>query len=526
VTDGIAHAVPEVGPSGVSDVKMGRIARGTTANLAGAIISGVANFALAIAVTRGFSRPEAGVFFATTSLFLLAISVGQLGTDTGLVYFVSRSRALAARGQIAGYVRTALTPVLVTTTAMGIAMFVFAPDLARWTTGDRAGLATDFLRVFAIFIPLSAVQNVALAATRGMGTMRPNALIEQVGRPILQLVLVVVVVAASAHSLLSWAWAFAYAPAALVSWMWWRKARRSLPSAGATDLPPALRRKEFWRFTGPRSLASVVQQAMQRFDIVLVAAISGAVPAAVYAAATRFVVAGQMSRNAVSLAVQPHLAEVLTKRDQVAANHLYQTSTAWLMMVTWPLYLTFAVFGGPLLHIFGHGYDAGMVVLLLLSLSMLVATLCGDVDIVLIMAGRTSWSLANVSLAFAVNLGLDLWLIPSHGVTGAAIGWSVAIVTKNLSALIQVAWVLKLHPFGRTTTTAGLLSVAAFAVLPGLAHIFLGSSWLSLLIGVAVGTAAYLLGLWRFRHDLQLGALSALRRRRGRPRPGSAPGVV
>jgi O-antigen/teichoic acid export membrane protein len=513
VTEGLAPVIPAVGPSGVSDAKMGRIARGTTANLAGAIISGIANFALAIAVTRGFSRPAAGVFFATTSLFLLATSIGQLGTDTGLVYFVSRSRALGARDQISGYVRAALTPVVVTTVAMGVAMFALAPQLADWTSGDRVGLGTDFLRVFAIFIPLSALQSVALAATRGMGTMRPNALIEQVGRPILQLLLVVTAVVANSQGLLGWAWAFAYAPAALVSWLWWRRSRGPLLDRGPADPSPAVRRREFWKFTGPRSLASVVQLAMQRFDIVLVAAIAGAVPAAVYAAATRFVVAGQMSRNAVSLAVQPHLAEVLTKRDHLAANHLYQTSTAWLMMVTWPLYLTFTVFGGPLLHVFGHGYDAGMVVLLLLSLSMLVATACGDVDIVLIMAGRTSWSLANVSLAFAVNLSLDLWLIPTHGVTGAAIGWSVAIVIKNLSALIQVAWVLHLHPFGRTTTTAALLSLGAFAVLPGLAHIILGSGWVSLLVGVAVGTGVYLLGLWRLRHQLQLGALTPLRRR-------------
>lgn len=515
MTEGIAHAVPAVATSGVSGAKMGRIARGTTANLAGALVSGIANFALAIAVTRGLSRPAAGVFFATTSLFLLATSIGQLGTDTGLVYFVSRCRALDARERITSYVRTALTPVMVTTVAMGVLMFALAPQLAGWTGSDRSGLGTDFLRVLSVFIPLAALQSVALAATRGLGTMRPNALIEQVARPILQLLLVVCVVVLPVHGLLSWAWAFAYAPAAAASWWWWRRLRASL--AVPTEHTEHLPYREFWRFTAPRSLASVVQQAMQRFDIVLVAALAGAVPAAVYAAATRFVVAGQMSRNAVSLAVQPHLAEVLSKRDDVAANHLYQTSTAWLMMVTWPLYLTFAVFGGPLLHIFGHGYDAGMVVLLLLSLSMLVATACGDVDIVLIMAGRTSWSLANVSLAFAVNLGLDLWLIPSHGVTGAAIGWSVAIATKNLSALIQVAWVLRLHPFGRTTTTAALLSIVAFAAVPGAAHIFLGSSWLSLLIGVAAGSVVYLLGLWHFRDQLQLGSLSAIRRRRPRP---------
>ena len=157
---------------------------------------------------------------------------------------------------------------------------------------------------------------------------------------------------------------------------------------------------EFWRFTAPRAMSSVIQTAMQRFDIVLVGAMAGASAAAVYAAATRFVVAGQMGQQAISLAAQPRIAETLAEHDHDGANQVYTVSTAWLMLVTWPMYLMFMVFGGPLLHIFGKGYDAGTSVLLLLAISMIIATGCGMVDQVLSMAGHTSWNLINVIVAF------------------------------------------------------------------------------------------------------------------------------
>ena len=57
------------------------------------------------------SRADAGVFFSTTSLFLVATTLGQLGTDLGLVYFLSRSRALQRFGDIGDYLRAALWPV-------------------------------------------------------------------------------------------------------------------------------------------------------------------------------------------------------------------------------------------------------------------------------------------------------------------------------------------------------------------------------------------------------------------------------
>lgn len=484
-------------------------------NLAGAVVMAVATFGLTVAVTRGLTKSEAGVFFSATSLFLIATSIGQLGTDTGLVYFISRCRALGTPELIKSYLRAAVRPVLVTAVVTGGAIFTTAPQLAEVTNPEHVEQATAYLRILAVFIPLAGLENVALAATRGLGTMRPNAIIEQLGRPTLQLLLVVLVVLVPATDLIGWAWGFAYAPAAVVAWIWWRRLHTRF-STGTVSASQPSKAGEFWRFSGPRSLASLAQLSMQRLDIVLVGALAGATEAAVYAAATRFIVAGQMGRNAVSLAIQPQLAEALARRDHAGANHLFQTSAAWLMSVTWPLFLTFALFGSSILEIFGGGYGAGTAVLLLLSLSMLVATGCGDVDTVLIMAGRTSWSLGNMLLALAVNLGLDLWLIPGYGVLGAAIGWAAAIVTKNVAALIQVTIALRLHPFGNATACIGLLSLVTFAAVPALARLTLGTTWIALLVGLAVGTTCYATALWFLRKTLELDSLLSVRRGRAR----------
>ena len=56
----------------------------------------------------------------------------------------------------------------------------------------------------------------------------------------------------------------------------------------------------FWRFTGPRALATLAQITIQRIDIVLVAIILGPAEAAIYTAATRFLVAGQFGNAAVT----------------------------------------------------------------------------------------------------------------------------------------------------------------------------------------------------------------------------------
>jgi O-antigen/teichoic acid export membrane protein len=493
---------------------MGGVARGSSANLVGIAVLASSTLMLTIAVSHWLTKEAAGVFFATTSLFVLATITSQLGTDTALVYFLSRARG-KGQAQLAGrYVRLARSPVLVVSVAMGIAVFIFAPELSAAINPDQTATSTNYLRVLAFFIPMASLEVVTLAATRGLASMRANVMIEQLGRPLLQLALVIVVLALGWPGWLALAWAVGYAPALLAAGWWWRRVRPPA-SVEATEQPSQSDlRREFWRFSGPRALASMGQSAMQRLDIILVAALAGAAAAAIYTASTRFLVVGQMGTRAISLAVQPRLGEALGRRDLVAAKHYYQIATAWLVLITWPMFIIFAIFGRQLLNIFGSGYQAGQQVMMLLSLVMLIATGCGMVDMVLNMAGRTSWNMANVFLSIGVQTVIDVLLIPSRGIWGAALGWAAAIVLSNVVPLIQITLSLGLHPFGRATLLAMMATTCCFGVVGGLTRATMGLSWLSVTVAVVAGAVIYLPGLWLMRNALELTALRGIRSRR------------
>ena len=65
-----------------------------------------------------------------------------------------------------------------------------------------------------------------------------------------------------------------------------------------------------------------------------------------------------------------------TISDRTGANSVYQVTTAWLILLTWPLYLLAIIFGPSVLAIFGHSYQAGSTVMVILGLAIgLVLTL-------------------------------------------------------------------------------------------------------------------------------------------------------
>jgi O-antigen/teichoic acid export membrane protein len=483
---------------------IGGLARRGLFSLGGAAISAIASLLVIVVVTRGSGKPEAGNLFSATSLFVIAESLCALGTATGLVYYIARVRALGRGDGIRGLLRTALPPVLGVSISVAVGMEILAPWVAGLISDGADHTLVIFIRVLAPFLPCAVLFDVLIAGTQGFHTMTPTVLLEKIGRPTLQVLLLLGALVIGDSWLMALAWVAPYgAGLVLVVGAIARLVRRE---KGGPDDSRVVPTAEFWRYTGPRGIAAVAQLTLQRLDIVLVAAYLGPRDAAIYTAATRFVVLGQLGSQAVSLAVQPKFSELLAKRDLASTLRVYKTSTAWVMAVTWPIHLLVGVLAPIILLLFGNGYDEGRWVVVVLAGAMLVATGCGMVTMLLVMAGRTTANLMNVLIALAANLSLNLILIPRWGIIGAAVAWAASIVLSNILPLLQIRRSLGLDPFGRASAAVALLAVVAFAGVPSIGWLMGGSP--VLVNGLCVvGVLLYAAGIWRLRRVLELDSL-------------------
>jgi O-antigen/teichoic acid export membrane protein len=562
----VTDAARPQGGGGGQAANVAAVARGGSLNLLGALVAALATFGGTALVTNFFSGAEAGAFFTATSAFVIVESLAGLGANVGLVYFIARFRAMGEANRIPVVLRAGIIPVIVTGLLLTAAMFAFANPLAHFLLsshtakkGATPGDVADALRGLALAVPFASLVDTFLGATRGYGAMRPTVFIDRMFDPIGQLVAALIAVGLGSAALLAPLWALPYVPAAVASWWWLRRIRRKPPrKPSLPDMPPELamlmslatpsasalgaasaqaaraargagaslgrmarrrlaseNRRAFWRFTMPRAAASLTSTIIQRLDIVLVAIMRGPFEAALYTAATRFLVLGQFGATAISRASQPRLTELFARKDRRGTNVVYQATTAWLILLTWPIYLLVMVYGPLVLAVFGHDYKAGYSVMLVLSGAQLISAVVGQVDIVLVTAGKSSWSLINGMLVLSTNVALDLWLIPKMGILGAAIGWAVAITVSNVVPLTQLAVVFKLHPFGRGSFVAAALCTLTFGAVPLAVHLAL-PGYLGLAVGAVLGSALALVGLARCRRSLKLQGMpgvSALQKR-------------
>jgi O-antigen/teichoic acid export membrane protein len=477
-------------------------ARGGLLNLFGAAVAGAAGFGTTLLIAHGLDDPgRVGAFMTAVAAFTLAAGVAKLGTQTSLVYWPARLRALGARQDLLRCLHCGLTPV-------AVAGLVAAAGLGIAATRLPPGIGGP-LRVLAMFLPLAVLTDALLAAARGYRVLRPTVVLDRLLRPGLQLLGLgaLVTVASGAPAAFAAAWAAPYLPVVLLAgYTLGRVHAVDTSGSGAHVFTP----RAYWAFTAPRAIASVAQLALQRVDVLLLASLGSLHAAGLYAVAGKYVVLSQIAGGGLSQAIQPRLAERLALDDVAGVRALYQQATAWIILATWPVHLIVAGNVAVYLALFGPSYADGAVVVWILAGAMLVATGCGMVDMVLAMGGRTRWNLYNVLVALSTMVVLDIVLIPPLGATGAALGLAVAVLVNNLVPLAQIWRTLGVHPFGPPTRHAAALALGTCGV-PPLVTTLAGASQAATSAASLAGALCFLAGAYQLRRPLNLHLLRGKR---------------
>lgn len=495
-----------------------QVARGGLANLIGAAYSGAASFAITAIVTRVASTEDAGIYFSAISILLIAVGLAEVGVPVGFVYFLSRYRGLNQPRRFRSIILAGGIPMLSLSGGLVLIGFLFSEPLGKLLFGDGVASSARIIGLVSGALLIAVCADSALGATRGLGVMRPTVVADKFVNPTVQLLALVLlaILGRTAGSDLVWTRALGFAAVAVISAPWLirlmrRKGGSGLREKGGWDPATGAGFAEFWRFTAPRALGQIAQVGIQRVDIVLVGLWLGPTEAALYAAATRFLVFGQLAGHAIGTSVQPRISTLVAQSETRSLQDLYRTSTAWVMLATWPFYLTFIIHAEWFMRIFGEEYSRGAHVLQLLSAAMLVATACGAVDAVLLMAGRSSWSMTNAWISLTVNVSLNVWLIPTLGITGAALAWMASILVSNLLPLVQVRVGIGVHPFGKLTLYSTGVPIILFALIPWAVN-YVGGQLIAGLVTLLVGGGIYAALLWRWRDVLGLTGLVRGRR--------------
>jgi O-antigen/teichoic acid export membrane protein len=462
------------------------MARGGALNVGGALFSQIAFFFITVLLARVLGRAQVGLYaqgFAFLSLLgLLSLS----GFRAGLTRFVALHLADDDPAALRGTVRLGLGLSAGGAAVLGAGLVLAAPWLAHHVFTDPR-LVTP-LRYVGLTLPASVFIDAALSATQGYRTMKPYALVGLIFEPGLRITLTAIALAGH-HGLRGAMVAlvvsnYTGAIAAAVA------LRRLM---GRIESTPRYVPRQLFSFSAISWLASLASTGLIWADTILLGVYKSSADVGVYQVATRLVMLAAFVMLPVNAAFAPRIADLHRRHRTESLRRTYAAATGWILRLSLPGSVACIAFRHELLAVFGHRFEAGATVTLVLALGKLVDSATGPCGLMLNMSGRPVLSLVDNVGVLVVNVTLNLMLIPHYGIIGSAYAWAISLTLVNVVRVVQVKMVLDMYPFDAGEVKAFVAGGAALLASIGVAHITHGI--LTLVVGGVVLAVVYVGGI-------------------------------
>ena len=481
----------------MSDKQVLGIARGGGLNLLGQVCSQAAMLLITLLLARRLGRDDVGRYAQAFAVLSLLGLVSLSGLRTGLTRFVAVHLAEGTAGALRGTVRIGIGLSTGSAGVLGVALFLAAPWLAHGAFHDPRLVLP--LQVVALVLPAATFTDSALAATQGFRTMKPFALVGLVSEPLLRLGLSGALVAAGAGLGGAMAALAVSNLAAAVMAAW--SLRRLLARVDQAQ-PGGVRLRELFGFSLLSWGASLASTGLIWADTLLIGAFRSSAEVGIYNVATRLVTLATFVMPAINASLGPHIADLHYRGERESLRRAYGVATSWILRLSLPAFVALLAFPGQLLRLFGGGFLEGAAVTAVLAVGKLADAGTGPCGLMLNMSGRPLWSAVDNLAALVLNVALNLWLIPTHGILGAAVAWTLALAIVNLARVVQVWFVMRMLPFdvdvlkgalaGVGALVAGLaarqwVTLAAVPLTTALGVVQVGAVYVGLLAALGIG---------------------------------------
>lgn len=426
----------------IRDEKIAVFARGATHNLFITVIATFVGFLSTLVLTRVMGVENYGLYVYILSWFAVLSLTGQVGFQPALVRYFAAYTAQKdwsrARGVITYTTSVSLFVSLAVGTIAGVVVWYFSSNL-----GDA--FAWAFL-LGSPLIPLITVSALRSAALRALKRVVLYVVPDGIIRPILIALILGIIslgikepVTASNALLVNIVATFTVFAIGTILLL------RALPTE-VRIAHPVYQKREWWRTSLPMFFSTGMNQILAHADIIMVGTLLGPAEAGLYAVASRLAQLSLMGKNAADSITAPMISELYATEQRTHLARLVIISARGVTAFALSISLFLLLFGTPILELFGSAFTVVYLPLIILLAGFVFKASFASAGFLLSMTGHQDQSALVNGLSGAINIGLNLVLIPRFGLVGAAIATSVTNVLWSLGLLYYAQKYLKINP--------------------------------------------------------------------------------
>jgi O-antigen/teichoic acid export membrane protein len=417
--------------------------RGSSLLLLGRLISVAANFTTQVLIVRHLSKTDFGIFAYALSIVAMGQSIAALGVDRAVSRFVPiyderrEDAKLLGTLAVAGGTIVLLGLACVTLVAgLGDLLAASGPDDSSSTTGATV------LLIMIVLAPLQALDNILIATFAAFSKSKSIFVRKHLLTPGLRLAAVIVVIALAGDvEALAVGYVVGGAIGLGLSFLLLQSILRSTGifarvREGGAGLSLPIR--ELFAFALPLLAMDVLFVLMNTSNVIMLGHFGDAEEVADYRVVQPAAHLNLLIMSTFALLFTPAAARLFAREDREGMSDLYWRTSLWVAVASFPVLATTTAFAEPAtVTMFGDRYEESATILALLSVGYYVSAALGFNGVTLRVHGMVRPIVVVSLIAAAMNLVLNLALIPPFGAIGAGIGTCVTFLVHN--ALKQAA---------------------------------------------------------------------------------------
>lgn len=379
-------------------------------------------------------------------------TVVLLGMHTGVGRYLPRYEDAEHRR---GVLVSAFQLVLPLSILAGGVLIVFAEPIATRAFGD-SGVA-PVLQVFGLAMPFASIEKLTIGGIQGSKRSTPKVLVENVTAHITRLVLAVVILWLGYSAAgVAWAYVFGHVAAAGLGLYY---LYRYTPFFTRTK--PVSMHRELLTFSAPLIISAIMVKILADIDTFLLGYFVSTADVGIYNVLYPLATMLTVVLASFGFLFVPILSELHAEGETEEMAHIYRLVTKWIFMASLPLFLVIALFPELLIrYTFGPQYTEGAFALSILAAGFFIHAVVGPNYKTLTAMGHTRLIMLDNIGAAALNVALNVVLIPQYSYFGAAVATVISYFLLNVAYSTQLYTRTKIHPF-----SAALLKPAAAALV-------------------------------------------------------------
>jgi O-antigen/teichoic acid export membrane protein len=422
--------------------------RDITATAKGAGMAGLGNlmavalrYVTNIVMAHMVSPASYGAFGEVYAVVYLLGGLANLGFGEIETHLLPAYRVKDEQGLVSGLVRFSTRITLFAGLLLGALLFAFAAMIAR--VFYHAPSYELILKELAPMIPLIAVIQVFVGGLQAFKEIKWKVCIE-LGLPFITLIALVI------FYLLGWrleALSFSALSGFACSVLIGQRVFSKIVKRFTADTTPKYRPRLWLSFSLPLLFSGLIFNIANSIDVLFLSIFVAPAQAGIYIAANRISGIVNMPLSALNIISLPLMAEYYAQGKREQLENIFKLVTKWSLSLSLPICLCCIVFHDAILGIFGQQFTTGWLVLVILCLGSLANPGSGQVLELLSITRRLRIISIDSITHLILNVGLSFVLIPRFNILGAALAGVLADVILGVLCIIQVYWIMKLHPY-------------------------------------------------------------------------------